>query len=99
MDIGDVVEQHTHSVELAKLKLITLGVSTEIARHVCHHFGLGGYPPGSFLAYLIAAIAAADPVNIARISLGYPGYTAAMVAVQNWPAGADALVAISEGQN
>lgn len=99
MDIGDVVEQHTHSVELAKLKLIALGVNTEIARHVCHHFGLGGYLAGSFTTHLIDAIAAADPVNIAKLSLGYPGYTTAMVAVQNWPAGADALVAISEGQN
>ena len=49
------------------------------ARHVLWHFREpGGIEPGSFVAALIAAMAAADPGNLARLGAGFPGYAAAM---------------------
>jgi hypothetical protein len=54
-------------------------ITPEIARHALWHFGQdGGAQPGSFTQHLMNAIAAADPVNRARMRASFPDYVDAM---------------------
>ena len=49
------------------------------ARHVLWHFRQpGGIEPGSFVTKLLEAMAAADPMNLRRLGVGFPGYGLAM---------------------
>lgn len=95
--IGDILESIAHETERSKLKLIALGVNWEIASHVCNYYACGGVTPGSFICHLIRAMDAADPINMAKLSLGFPAYAAAVSAMKNWETGKDALISIAEG--
>lgn len=53
-------------------------ITREEAAHVLHHYGEGGMEAGSFIRQLIAAMVAADPVNLARLATVFPGYAAAV---------------------
>jgi hypothetical protein len=56
-----------------------VSISPSEARHVLWHFRQpGGLEPGSFTQALIAAMAAADPRNLALLRLGFPGYADAV---------------------
>jgi hypothetical protein len=57
-------------------------ITPEIANHVLFHYGRGGYQAGNFTTQLISTIAAADMQNMARLALGFPGYTAAVIGMQ-----------------
>jgi hypothetical protein len=67
------------------------------AQHVLWHFGSGGYEPGSFTKHLMLAITTADPANQTRLSLGFPGYVAAVQLAQNSETGIVTLTAIAKG--
>lgn len=80
-------------------------ISRQEAAHVLWHYGpdvSGGrqaaMEPGSFVSTLIRAIALADPVNKARLYLGFPGYVAASALIENQPGGAARLVAVARGE-
>jgi len=72
-------------------------IDPETAHHVLWHFGHVGYDPGSFTAHLLEAIANADPGNQTRLSLGFPGYVAAVRLAQNSDTGIATLQAIAKG--
>lgn len=67
------------------------------AQHVLWHFGHGGYEPGSFTKHLMLAITTADPGNQTRLSLGFPGYVAAMQLAQTSETGIATLQTIAKG--
>jgi hypothetical protein len=70
-----------------------------VARHVLWHFGReGGIEPGTFIARLLDAIAAADMVNTARLAEGFPEYVAAVVGAQMDPDGITNLQKIAAGK-
>lgn len=74
-------------------------ITADIAGQVLWHFGIdtpGRRRPGSFSAALLAAIAAADPGNQARLALGFPGYVVAVQTIQR-PDGVEELRDIAEG--
>lgn len=73
-------------------------ITPEIANHVLAHFGCGGYEAGSFTRLLIEMIARADPQNTARLALGFPGYGAAVVGMQNDPDGLAWLTKLAAGE-
>jgi hypothetical protein len=70
-------------------------VTPVIACHVLHHFGEGGYAPGSFVRDLILVIARADPQNRRLLALGHPAYVLA-VGMAQAPGGMDELREIAE---
>lgn len=72
------------------------GVTPEVASHVLHHYGEGGYEAGSFTRQLIATVAAADPINMARLGLGFPEYVAAVRLANNFTEGIAILRAIAD---
>jgi hypothetical protein len=74
-------------------------VTPEIAAHVLWHF-IGptcapAMEPGSFVARLIPAIAAADPQNRGRLYLGFPGYALAVTVAQDVDDGMEMLAEIA----
>lgn len=95
--VADILESIAHETERSKLKLIALGVNWEIASHVCNYYGTGGVVPGSFICHLLRAMDAADPINMAKLSMGFSEYAVAVSAMKNWETGKDALVSIAEG--
>jgi hypothetical protein len=57
----------------------TVTIAPMEARQVLWHLREpGGIEPGSFVAKLLTAMAAAEPGNLRRLGLGFPGYAAAM---------------------
>lgn len=50
-----------------------------------------GMEPGSFMTLLIRAAAHADPVNISKMSLGFPAIATAVNIYKNVPGGVDML--------
>ena len=72
-------------------------IDTQTAQHVLWHFGQGGYEPGSFTKHLLLAIGTADPANQTRLSLGFPGYVAAMQLAQTSDTGIATLQTIAAG--
>jgi hypothetical protein len=71
-------------------------VTPEQAAHVLWHFSQQAEPglamePGSFVQALIVAIAAADPQNRGRLSLGFPGYAWAVTVAQDVDDGMERL--------
>lgn len=72
-------------------------ITPQHANEVLHHFGHGGWTPGSFAAALIDAMAKADASNLARLRIVYPGYAAAVDLVQHTPDGVDKVRAIAGG--
>ena len=60
------------------------GLDAKVARQVLWHFREpGGMEPGEFIKALLTAMARADPMNLRRLGLGYPGYALAMSMAQN----------------
>lgn len=74
------------------------GISPEEAAHVLHHFDEGGYRPGKFTGLLVEAMAAADPVNLAKLRVVFPGYGAAVRGARDDLGGIDALKRIARGR-
>jgi len=71
-------------------------ITPVIARHVLYQYDChGGYRPGSFTAHLITTIGAADPANRYRLSLGFPGYVAAVNEIETPGGGVETLQAIA----
>lgn len=70
-------------------------ITPEVANHVLFHYGHGGYQAGSFTEQIIKAIDMADPANRDKLALGFPGYVAAVVAIQYDPDGVARLTAIA----
>lgn len=66
-------------------------VGPDTAAHVLWHYRQIGYPPGSFTAALIAAIAAADPNNRRLLARAFPDYVRAVDIITGDPAGVDTL--------
>jgi hypothetical protein len=66
-------------------------ITPHMAAHVLHHYGAGGYEPGSFIKGLIAVIARADLVNRERMALGFPGYVAGVNLADRTPNGIEIL--------
>lgn len=59
-------------------------ITPSIAAHVLHHFGdPAGIRAGSFIVRLVDLITHADPINQARLALGFPGYVAGVDLAQN----------------
>jgi hypothetical protein len=58
-------------------------ITGEQAVHVLAHYGAGGFPAGDFTMALIGIIVRADPTNMAKLSLGFPGYVAAVRLAQD----------------
>lgn len=73
-------------------------ITPVVANHVLHHYGRGGYQAGSFTRQLITTIAAADLENRARLALGFPEYTAAVIGMEYDPDGAAWLARIAGGE-
>lgn len=74
-------------------------IPPDVAAHVLFHYGReGGYQAGSFTEQLLTTIGMADPANRNRISLGFPDYVAAVVAIQYHPDGVARLQAIVRGE-
>lgn len=71
------------------------GVTREVASHVLHHYGAGGYPPGHFTHLLVMAAASADPTNLQRLALGFPEYVAAVRLARDVDGGIDVLRSIA----
>ncbi|MGH3813434.1 MAG: hypothetical protein ACRDUV_13430 [Pseudonocardiaceae bacterium] len=73
-------------------------ITPDIAGQVLWYYGevSGARRPGSFASALLAAIAAADPGNQARLALGFPGYVVAVQTIQR-PDGVEELRDIAEG--
>lgn len=72
-------------------------ITPEIANHVLHHFGEGGYEPGNFTRQLIATIAAADMENKAKLATAYPGYAAAVIGMEYDPEAVTWLTKLAGG--
>ncbi|MFE0647440.1 hypothetical protein ACFVZH_02465 [Streptomyces sp. NPDC059534] len=70
-------------------------ITPEVANHVLFHYGRGGYQAGGFTEQIIKAIDMADPGNRDKLALGFPGYVAAIVAIQYDPNGVDRLTVIA----
>ncbi|NEC14861.1 hypothetical protein G3I34_21845 [Streptomyces sp. SID8014] len=68
-----------------------MSITPEIASHVLHHFGHGGYEAGTFTRHLLSAMDTADPANLARLGKAFPGYAAAIVGIKYDPDGVEAL--------
>lgn len=61
---------------------------SNMARMVLGHFGAtGGYEPGGFTSLLLRAYQKADPMNRARLRLGFPNQAAMMDACMNTESG------------
>lgn len=60
-------------------------------------FDTGGYRPGDFVRVLLDAMVHADPQNLAKLALGYPGYASAVYAAQV-DGGLDQLLAIARNR-
>lgn len=85
-------------------------VASEVAHHVLWHYGNAdpadpagpvGYEPGTFTVKLMSAIAAADPINRARLYLGFPAYVTAAALIEHSPDGVEILryIARHEGSS
>lgn len=72
-------------------------ITPEVANHVLAHFGQGGYQAGSFTTHLLAALVTADEENFFKLSAAFPGYGAAVAAIQYDPKGVTNLQAIAAG--
>lgn len=74
-------------------------IPADVAAHVLWHYGReGGLKPGSFTRQLLAAIDAADPSNKDRLAAGFPGYVAAVTAIQYDPDGVAHLRDLAAGR-
>ncbi|GHG15451.1 hypothetical protein ACFFSH_39875 [Streptomyces filamentosus] len=73
-------------------------ITPEVANHVLAHYGRGGYQAGSFTEQIIKAIDMADVDNRDKLAHGFPGYVAAVVAIQYDPNGVAHLKAIAAGE-
>ncbi|MDR3036165.1 MAG: hypothetical protein LBV78_24245 [Kitasatospora sp.] len=77
----------------------TPSIPVDAAAHVLFHYGHdGGYQAGSFFTQLITTMAGADPTNLARLALGFPGYAAAVTLIQNDRNGAAWLKDLAAGR-
>lgn len=54
-----------------------------------------GYEPGSFVDSLIETMCRADPGNLAKLALGFPGYASAVHAYKNDDDGLDRLRSVA----
>lgn len=74
-------------------------IPPDVAAHVLFHYGReGGYQAGSFTTALLNAMGTADPTNLDRLAAGFPGYVAAVTAIQYDPDGVERLQAIVRGE-
>lgn len=73
-------------------------IPAETANHVLFHFGRGGYQAGRFTQHLIAALAAADMTNKAKLANAYPDYAAAVIAIEYDPDGVANLQRVARGE-
>ncbi len=74
-------------------------IPPDIAAHVLFHYGRdGGYQAGSFTTALLSAMGTADPSNLDRLAAGFPGYVAAVTAIQYDPNGIERLQDIAAGR-
>lgn len=69
-----------------------------VAAHVLYAYGEGGIQAGSFTQALIVAAQLADPENVARLAMGFPGYISAVRLAQNDFGGIAILKAIAAGE-
>jgi hypothetical protein len=76
-------------------------ITPTIAAHVLWHFDgeVAGLEPGSFVAHLLRAIAAADPTNREGLALGFPGYVHAVDLASKHPQGLYLLSQIVGGND
>lgn len=74
----------TFDLSPVTMQALAVQVSPTEASHVLWHFGetAGALEPGSFTTRLLAACTAADPINLRRLGLGFPGYAAAVALAQ-----------------
>lgn len=71
-------------------------IEPDQAQHVLHVFDYdGGHQPGSFAHALITAARQADPLNLAKLGIGFPGYAAAVYLIMNEDDGVDRLRGIA----
>lgn len=90
----EVVARQTTTTEWVPAGTPGTTIPADVAAHVLHAFGReGGYPAGSFTQKLIALIDQADDNNIQLLRLGFPEYVAAILTIQNNPAGVQHLQA------
>lgn len=73
-------------------------VTVDVAAHVLYHFEGTGYRPGGFISQLINTITHADPINRARLALGYPAYVQAVELASRHPNGLAQLHTILRGE-
>lgn len=74
-------------------------IPADVAAHVLFHYGReGGYQAGSFTTALLTAMGTADPSNLDKLALGFPGYVAAVTAIHYDPNGIERLQDIAAGR-
>lgn len=79
---------------------LRITIPPDVAAHVLSHYGHeGGYQAGSFTTALLTAMGTADPVNLFRLSVGFPEYAAAVTAIQYDPGGVEHLQRIVRGES
>ncbi|MCY0928363.1 hypothetical protein OTB20_19600 [Streptomyces sp. H27-H1] len=73
-------------------------IDSNLANQVLWTFGYQGFAPGTFQGKLLDLIAHADKTNEAKLALGFPAETAAVLLAKNDPDGIAKLTAIADGQ-
>lgn len=75
-------------------KINSPDITPEIAAHVLHLYGEGGYSPGSYVEDLVRLIARADFEQRLKFAKLYPGYVTAVTWAKDTGDGVDRLRAI-----
>lgn len=92
-----LAEQAGISADTAAALIPEGGIGAHAAAHVLAHYGEGGYQPGDFTRYLIETITRADPSNMYRLGVLYPGYVAAVRLARDTLWGVGFLRAVATG--
>lgn len=92
-----LAEQAGISADTAAALIPEGGIGAHAAAHVLAHYGEGGYRPGDFTRSLIETITRADPSNMYRLGILYPGYVAAVRLARDTIGGIDLLRVIAAG--